>query len=400
MPPVVSTDWRPTPAQHLLLTAALGGDDRARAAWETWRSQTDLTQLDGGSRRLLPLLYANLQRWKLPGPVVQPIKQAYISNWGRNQLALRQLGDLIARLEAAGIRILVLKGAALALRYYGDIGRRVMVDFDILIAEAQVDAALPILQVDGWQACGRTYAQLASPYRDSLHARNFVHPARTLSFDLHWHVLFTHPGVAYDAPFWDAAVPLQLGPVATRTLCGADHLVHLLVHGRAYDGSSQMRWLPDAILLLTHELHLDWDRVVWQLQRLEATQPAAAMLDYLRTEWAMPVPVAAVAALAATPIGYRARQVQQAVAEYSWQRNPWQMFWLLYSQYRARLGPEVSGWHIGGFLRFLQYRWLVDSPQAMLQAGWRRLRRRISGQTPTGEPLLPSPTPPEGGRAQ
>src|SRR5439155_1028398 len=46
--------------------------------------------------------------------------------------------------------------------------------------------------------------------------------------DLHWALLW-QPGP--DDEFWDAAVPIELRGVATRTLCATDHVLHVCAHG-------------------------------------------------------------------------------------------------------------------------------------------------------------------------
>ena len=52
-------DCWPTPDQTLLLRAALLPGEAAREAWVAWRQRASLAELDGGSRRLLPVRVAD-----------------------------------------------------------------------------------------------------------------------------------------------------------------------------------------------------------------------------------------------------------------------------------------------------------------------------------------------------
>jgi hypothetical protein len=378
--------WQATPTQTLLIRAALDTGAEAVAAWEAWVGQVDLERLDRGSQRMLPLLYRNLLRLKVDHPTMPRLKGIYLSTWARNQTALRELGRLAAEFEAAGILTLVLKGAAVAARYYRDLGVRPMADFDILVRAGDVDAALAILEADGWQADARTYPQLAMPYRESLHARGFIHPARRLGFDLHWHVVTTHLGTEEDAAFWAAAEPLEIGQTRTHVLCPADQLLHLCIHASIYDHMAQVRWLPDALVMLRQTPDLDWTRVAAMTERMDATLAVVPKLVYLAEQWGIAVPPAVIAQLAARPVGYRTRRLYAALATYSWERSRSQIFWLLYSQYLSTLPKNRRTLRPLGFLRFLQHRWLVDTPQAMVRGGWARIRARMAREHPSPTP--------------
>jgi hypothetical protein len=372
--------WQATPDQALLLRAALLQGPAAVAAWEAWIGRIDIERLDAGSHRLLPLLYRNLKRHKISHAELPRIKGVYMHTWATNQTALRELGQLVGKLEAADIPTLVLKGAALATRYYRDAGVRPMSDFDILVPDDQVDHALALLATDGWTPQGRTFAQLALPYRRSLHARGFDYPDRALSFDLHWRTTVTHLGEADDLPFWAAAAPMLLGKTQTRTLCPADQLLHLCIHSSIYDGETQMRWLPDALVVLRQTPEMDWARLVAQTKRLDAALVVAPRLRYLHEQWAdiIPgaVPLPIIDELAALPIRPQTRRMYDTLATYAWERTYPQLFWLLYGQYLTTRPEGARGLPLLGFLRYMQHRWLVDSPVEMVRGGWARSRER------------------------
>src|SRR5690554_5979270 len=87
--------WRPSQEQELLVRAATGEGERARAAWQQWISNVDLAKLDAGSQRILPLLYRNLQRLGIKAPEMEVMGQKYRRTWAFNQVAMLHLEELL-----------------------------------------------------------------------------------------------------------------------------------------------------------------------------------------------------------------------------------------------------------------------------------------------------------------
>ena len=123
----------PTPAQKLLLRAALSEGPEAVAAWEQWEREVGLDHPDGGSFRLLPLVYGNLSAQGYEGAQSSTLKGVHRQAWSRNQVLFHQVRPLLEEIHAAGTPILLLKGAALAFQVYPDAGCRPMRDVDVLV---------------------------------------------------------------------------------------------------------------------------------------------------------------------------------------------------------------------------------------------------------------------------
>src|SRR5438046_343051 len=66
-------------------------------------------------------------------PALVTLKSVYRHQWVANHRRLQRAGLGLEVLAEAGIETMVLKGAALAPGYYGDIAARVMLDVDILV---------------------------------------------------------------------------------------------------------------------------------------------------------------------------------------------------------------------------------------------------------------------------
>jgi hypothetical protein len=181
-----------------------------------------------------------------------------------------------------------------------------------------------------------------------------------MAFDLHWHIMHLHLSPIFDEPMWEASLPLQVGKVSTRVLCPEDQLIHILFNGCVNEGGVNLRWLPDALLLLRQEAEFNWDRLVAQCQQLEFILPAVAMLEYLRTSWDMPVSVDALHALRRTPVRYRMRKVYECLNVAKSERSWTQVFWLLYTQYLGSQPHPPNGFLPLGFVEFLRRRWTLD----------------------------------------
>ena len=284
-------NW-PTRSQEELLRAALAPPDEALAAWRRWRATGDFDTVDAGGYRLLPLIYRRLSAVAPDEPDVRVMKNVYRRAWYANQLLFKHAGDLIERLHDAGVRTLVLKGAALSAVHYRDAGARPMEDVDVLVPTDRAHDAIDVLAAAGWTS-----------ERPRAHARVAVHHAESFesaengAVDLHWHTLFEPSD---DDAFWAVAVPATIGGAQTLALAPADQLLHVCVHGRPRNVVPTFRWVADAVTIVRSSGPIDWDRMVEQAQARRVTLPLADALGYLASTWQVDVPPAALRALEAS----------------------------------------------------------------------------------------------------
>ncbi len=320
--------WMPTPVQELLLKAILGPEEKRTAAWEHWQATADVNNLDAGSHRLLPLLWQSLVERGAEHPEMATLKGVYRRAWYQNQMHFHQAGELLKALHAAGIETMVLKGAALTLLHYRNVGLRPMDDLDIAVRRAQAAQAVDLLFASGWIAEVTPLKGFEAPtyfakfgwtpkrrrreaftgaYFDVRHAHGFVSPQNT-RVDLHWRVLQEEYTAEVDEVFWQDGIPLELGGAATRALGPADQLLHACAHAARWNPVPPVRWVADAeAVLRSTGSALDWERLVGQAQNLALTLPLTEMLGYLVERFGLPVPTAAIEALRRGPIKRGAR---------------------------------------------------------------------------------------------
>jgi len=361
---------RPTEAQRLVLHAALDDHEDALAAWRRWRRSVDFDAVDHGSTRLLPLVYRNLGPDSFDAEVAGRLKGLYRRSWSHNQLIFKRAAEAIELLEAAGIRTLVTKGASLTLLSYGDVGVRPMDDVDVLVPISHTEDAIAALCTAGWL-----------PDHDDPLAWTEVH--HSLGFagpdsgnvDLHWFSLWQP---ASDAALWRASVPLELGGAETRAPGAADQLLLACVHGTPWSPLPPFRWIADAVTVIRSAGdELDWAHLVAEAERRRLTVAVLAALDYLRDEFALPIPGATLAQLRAVPASRHERAAFRSACKPDSPQRTLRMAW---DRYRRLRDLDTGAPRPDGFIQFARRFWGLGSVwQLPLHAAGAFIRRRGRG---------------------
>jgi len=294
----VAALW-PTPAQELLLRAAVLPGPGAIEAWDRWKADHDLveTHLDHGSFRLLPLVYKNLLAQGADEPLMPRLKGIYRYWWCSNQRLFYRAAAVIRGLEQAGIPTLVLKGSAASVAYYRDAGVRPMADIDLLVPYERAAAAVKAMAPIGWQPARARVPDLIR-YQHSV---RMIHETGE-ALDLHWHVLAECVQRNADQGFWRRAMPIRILDVSTRALSPADSLLHAVVHGMRWNDEPTIRWVADAMAIL----NASGDSIDWEALEREARAQRVVLrlrvgLDYLKRRMNAPVPDRVLARLTSAP---------------------------------------------------------------------------------------------------
>jgi hypothetical protein len=292
--------WLPSGTDEQLLAVALLDDPRAAAAWARIRPDLDLDAVDWDQHQLLPLVARGLRRSGVQDPDLPRLKGIHRLTWSRNQLLLNRTAPAIGALERAGIPTLVLKGAALALHDYDDLGLRPMADVDLLVPYGQVPDAIGVLDAMGYQGQRVTVA-----HQRDHHGRPSEEPGGG-RIDLHWQLntALGRPGPPqrWCDEFWAASVELEVAGQATRRLDPADQLLHVCVHGAGWDSGARLRWVADATTIVARAgPRLDWDRLVDQAVDRRVVLALRETLGYVAETFEVAVPDGVLRRLASVP---------------------------------------------------------------------------------------------------
>jgi len=357
--------WMPDSLQTDLLIAALSLRPQAAAtAWDRWRAQARIDHVDGSTFRLFPVLYRNLEAHGIDTPEMVKLRGVYKHAWANNQIQLHLITPLIAVLEQAEIPTLVLKGLALAIGHYHDIGLRATGDGDLLIPLSQRESAISVLEANGFHIA----AQVPRSRLAWLHATELYNAAGK-KVDLHWHMTWESVGSALDDALWAAAIPLVLSEQHTRMLCPADQTLHVLIHGGWWNIAPSFRWVADALTVIRGG-GIDWDRLVEGAQARQVTRTLAPMLRLLVDTFDAPIPQDVIVRVE------RARAARWQRIEYALkrrQRRVWHGVMYHPVKYgRVALNRRLSAF---GFAAYLRDWWGIGSVRALPAHGLRQLRR-------------------------
>ncbi|MGI9179644.1 MAG: nucleotidyltransferase family protein [Longimicrobiaceae bacterium] len=218
-----------SPEAQLVLLAAGGPahEDQIAAllrAGLRWPLVLEIARREGAVTILWQRLQS-LPQTELPSGAASLRTRVMLSEF-RQQYLGQRLDEALEVLSDAGIRVLLLKGAALALTVYGSFARRPMGDLDLLVEPARAAEAQQLLLANGWKES--RFATREQFYSDHHHLPPLDDARGTgIELELHTDLFFRgHPFQPLPAKMWEGALPL---PGRSGTV-----LVPRLVHQHVY----------------------------------------------------------------------------------------------------------------------------------------------------------------------
>jgi len=242
---------------RLLLRAALGEGENARAAWREWRQAVSwpLCEVDAGSYSLLPLVFHGLSGFDGPGGEdlgLGRLRGIYRHSWVANEGSSRALGSALALLEEARQKTLLPDGAALALRYYPHSACRPVVRQSLWLEPGQLRRGVELLRRANWRVLTRLPQPLAA-------GRNLVRRRWLLAQGgCRLDVSAWRPGFAG----WVERMPLPIGAGHGRVLDPTGQCLELSWHIRRASSADLPLLLADwAWLIRSAGTRIDWTEI-------------------------------------------------------------------------------------------------------------------------------------------
>ncbi len=275
----------------LLLRAALLDGPEVAQAFAAWRTGVDLADIDYGWSRLLPLVQRNLARCGIDDPWIERMRGVRRMYWARNLTLLHRVDPVLAGLAAAGIRVILLKGAGIVAAFGGTVDLRPMDDVDIMVPPEELARSVALLGSLGWRPKEALPCDpVALAEVTSTAGWAFVAPDGS-ELDLHWRALNLDGRIGNDQGFWQRAEPARLGGQPALVLAPADQLLHVCVHAVYWAGFSSLRWAADAALIIRASGNwLDWATVCSEARRRGFATLMLDCLSFLQTRLSLPVP--------------------------------------------------------------------------------------------------------------
>ena len=258
----------PAPADAALLTLALGPGFDA-AAFRAWAAGNDFDAIGAVEMRLLPALNARLQAHGIDHPLLPRIAGIQRRAFYINNLLLHRAAELLVRLDAHGVAVLLLNAAASVLRAGP-------------AAPAQPIRQIDLLLPDSADSIDVDRAVLADPTLQAFTRQRGYHVYRDEQghfYRLHW---MLRPYEAAERPGLLDRSPVVARPEGGVRVIGAEHQFFATVWaGMAYDGQAPAIWLADALASLGAADGFDWPLVVALADAHGCREMLAAVLAFL-----------------------------------------------------------------------------------------------------------------------
>ncbi|MFC1575594.1 nucleotidyltransferase family protein [Gemmatimonadota bacterium] len=376
----------PSASQEDLLDAALLEGDAAGAAWDRWISEVDLDTADTGSVFILPAVYKNLIQAGYPDGELAKIKGVYRFSWGRNQLTCNRVAKIVSLLEHAGVECLVLKGTALLMTTYEDVGLRMMSDFDLLIREGQLDQAASVLGSNGW-SCSRPPKRFEFALRE-IEFNRPDHPP----LDLHFNDFPAGCKPASVGGLWNRTERVEWMAMGLSVPDATDLLLHCCIEGRKLDPQGGCRWIIDLHEIIRRRgADLDWEALPQRVSEMGLVLPVRDAMNYVKRRFEIPIPESVMHELS------RGEDLQEDVERYRTHLRrrtaTWEGRFLRHRElYAAGIERAGGRFRVWGFVAFLVgfYGWRI--PFVLKKTIQRWWVRKMAGQA-TGSRGNPNPGP-------
>ena len=275
----------PTPLEEQLLLACFAPEEEARAALRRCSQEWAGAQAEPTAMPLLPLVY---RRWPaVENEIVELGRRGYLATWTRNRERMAQLAQIAAGFREENIQWMALKGAALAVRHYADLGLRPMADLDILIRAEDVRRAAALLSRAGYRAEDDAAPDAILRQVRVRHAWQFFGEP-DWNFDLHWRPVNRCYSPEVTRLFWEAAEAVRFGDRDVLVPSPSDQLFHVSVHGLQWDWTRKVRWIGDALAVLREPMN--WDRIRQLAESARMSFRLANALEFLRNRFGAPIP--------------------------------------------------------------------------------------------------------------
>ncbi len=218
---------------------------------------------------MIPFVYRRIgslpQECRPPETITDEMRQDFLFSVVRSLHMERQLQEIIEALQEEGVRVLVLRGPALAFSLYEDAAMRPSCDLDLLVLPEQVVQARGILEDLGYRCLAKRFETARDFFREEC----FIHhenPGNKFPVDLHWvhwelHPFFKGSEEVDILDLFQRGWKVETPTLAFETLDPVDYLIHSAIHLiMIHKNEMRLSWIYDTALLAQHlQVPDDWE---------------------------------------------------------------------------------------------------------------------------------------------
>lgn len=217
----------------------------------------------------LPLTYWNLHRIcpdLVPNGVLDPLRARYEAGAAESRLLADELVGILGVLDSQGIPAVTYKGAALAVRLYGDLSLRGFGDLDIVVCEREVLRARRLLIERGY-APERVEINDLNQFLRENHEMLLYRGDGKVRLDLHWRCISRSACLAGDPErFVQYLESVSIAGEEVRSLRPETYLLILSMHAAKHQWV-QLKLICDIAEILAVP-DLEWEYVLREAEEL------------------------------------------------------------------------------------------------------------------------------------
>ncbi len=222
---------------------------------DQWQEALAAAKLHGVEAVLFHVVKDIRDDLDVPGNAWEEMRKRYYLSAARNMRLYRELQKILDRFDREKIPVIVLKGAHLAEKVYGNIALRGMGDVDMLVKKDDLKMVEEILLEFGGEplqcnhvvtegSCHFAYKLFESKLRVEIHWK-LIPPVYSCQINLE--------------DIWNRAQPLQPGKTKALAFSPEDLLVYICAHSAKHAADFKIRMLYDiAKILECYQSKLDW----------------------------------------------------------------------------------------------------------------------------------------------
>jgi Uncharacterised nucleotidyltransferase len=217
----------------------------------------------------------------------QPVRRQVAA---KNLLFFAELRQVLEKFKDQGIKVIILKGAALTERIYPHMGLRPFGDIDFLIHREDLPLVTEIMISCGYQP----YApELTLDVEDLQTSVNYIkHGEQAIMLEPHWALGRTYPyaGRLDERGLWERAIKVNIAGMETLTLSPEDFLLHLCLHLVQHSPGVWLTSACDIAELLYYYHNFDWDTFLDRTSEYQLCLPVQYSLAKAWESFRPPIP--------------------------------------------------------------------------------------------------------------
>ncbi|HOW35249.1 MAG TPA: nucleotidyltransferase family protein [Candidatus Omnitrophota bacterium] len=236
-----------------------------------------------------PIVFRNLSKVNtedIPAWVIENLKQSYVHSFLKTAPLFYDLSQFLKEIKKNKIPVIILKGAAISEKIYGDTSLRPMEDIDILVKK------------EDWPSIRETLIKLGYINKENLDLLDLenlsaVAMERHISYEnkngtkleIKFYLFsLDFPDFAHPEEYWKEAVPQKIAQVEVLTLCPEDQFLYLA--SRLINvGFRHLLWFCDLKEFLLYYPKIDWDRIEEKAIKRKVTTALYYTLAILKEEF-------------------------------------------------------------------------------------------------------------------